>query len=58
MNTVNIVLMIVLTAIISFSAGNAYGQQKMRMIVSGMLDKAMGLIRKAGENTTGGQKDE
>ena len=39
MSTVNIVLMIVLSAIIGFAMGSAYGQAKMKLIFNQMLDK-------------------
>ena len=39
LNTVNIVLMVVLAAIIGFAIGNSYGQAKMKMIFNNLLDK-------------------
>ena len=39
MNTVNIVLMVILSAIIGFAAGNVFGQTKMKMIFNDILNK-------------------
>lgn len=50
MSTVNIVLMTVLAAMIGFGIGNAYGQQKMKIILNDLIKKFMdGLGVKKGE---------
>lgn len=39
MSTVNIVLMVVLAAIIGFAMGNTYGQAKMKVLFTDLLNK-------------------
>lgn len=39
MNTLNQVLTIILSAILGFAIGNAYGQTKMKMILNDLIDK-------------------
>lgn len=39
MNTVNLVLTIVLSSILGFLIGSAYGQAKMKVIFTDMIDK-------------------
>lgn len=51
MNTANIVLLAVLCAIIGFNAGNAYGQQKMKIIVGDIIKRLTeGLTKTKGED--------
>ena len=58
MSTVNIVLMMVLSAIIGFAAGNVWGQAKMKAIFNDLLNKLTnGLKTAAGLMTKEEDKD-
>ena len=45
LSTLNLVLTIVLTAMIGFAIGNAYGQTKMKMILNDLIKKMTDGIR-------------
>lgn len=53
MNTLNLVLMIVLSAMIGFAMGNVYGQQKMKIIFNSLLDKLANGLKNIGINQKG-----
>lgn len=50
MSTVNLVLMIVLSAMIGFAIGNAYGQARMKLIVNNLLEKMTAGLKNIAEN--------
>ena len=51
MNTVNIVLMVVLAAMIGFAIGNVWGKETMRRIMQGLINQIIdGLKTAAGMN--------
>ncbi len=50
MDTVNIVLMILLSAMIGFAIGNAWGKETMKRVMTGLLDQMIRGVRKQTEN--------
>lgn len=47
MNTVNIVLMIVLSAMIGFAIGNSWGRYAMKQMINNLLTQFIGNAQKA-----------
>lgn len=45
MDTLNLILLMILSAIFGFAMGNVYGQQKMRMMLSDLLNQLTDHIR-------------
>ena len=49
MNTVNIILMVILAAMIGFAIGNVWGKEVMRRIMQGLINQVIDGLKMAAE---------